>query len=417
MSDTLIMPPSHVLDWITCEDKLQFWEGPVRCGKTQASILALLYHIENNPTWKQGILSGNTTKSAKNNVVKTAMGLLDLAPKAKFKQHEGEIIIPTKHGPVRVVLFGADDSDSDDSLRGFTADFWVADEITKHHENFIKEALARISASEHPWVLWTSNPENPRNRIYTEYTDRFLNMSAEEKEEFGGYSERHFRLTDNPIMTPEKIRALELTYTGAEYRRKVLGERCVAEGLVYPFFGEECIKSPPETATVRWAAIDFGTVHPTAMGWYAYDKPTKTYYKVKEWRATPEQASKMTTSEYMDVFEKITEELGGISKMNLTIDYGGGGEALVREAERRHWMPQTPDKKVLDGISATARLLKTHVLYISPECPLTIEELYLYHWDQKASERGEDKVVKEHDDLADETRYAASTFIEPRLRR
>ncbi|MBR1452729.1 MAG: hypothetical protein IJ592_04450, partial [Candidatus Methanomethylophilaceae archaeon] len=207
------------------------------------------------------------------------------------------------------------------------------------------------------------------------------------------------------------------TYAGVEYRRKVLGERCIAEGLVYPFFGDSCIKAPPETAKVRWASIDFGTVHPTAMGWYAYDKESKTYYKVREWKGSAEQSASMTTAEYMDVFERITEELGGIPRMNLTIDYGGGGEALVREAERRHWMPQTPDKAVLDGISVLARLLNTHRLYISPECPETIEGLYTYHWDQKASERGEDKPVKIDDDLADETRYAASTFIEPRIRR
>ncbi|MBQ7620818.1 MAG: terminase family protein [Candidatus Methanomethylophilaceae archaeon] len=419
MNDVSIVPFSPVVRRrIQCHDRLQFYEGPVRSGKTLASLISLIYYIGRYPV-RFGIMSGNTIGSVIRNCIKTKLGFLDLCPSSKLIKRDNvyQLLINTDHGEVIIYLFGADNTSSDDPLRGLTADFWYADEITKHHENFIKEAVARLAASEYPFMIWTSNPDNPRNRIYTEYTDKYLAMTPEQKAEFGGYHEFHFKLSDNPIMTPEKIRALELTYAGVEYRRKVLGERCIAEGLVYPFFGDSCIRAPPETAKVRWASIDFGTVHPTAMGWYAYDKESKTYYKVREWKGSAEQSASMTTAEYMDVFERITEELGGIPRMNLTIDYGGGGEALVREAERRHWMPQTPDKAVLDGISVLARLLNTHRLYISPECPETIEGLYTYHWDQKASERGEDKPVKIDDDLADETRYAASTFIEPRIRR
>ena len=415
-TDTLLPFSAKVNRRIVCNDRLQFYEGPVRCGKTQSSILSLLYYLGRNPV-RVGMITGNTSGSVIRNVVKSKLGLLDLCPGSRIvnRNNVDQILIPTDHGEVTIYIFGAGKANSDDQLRGLTADFWYADEITKHHMTFIAEAMARISASDFPFMVWTSNPDNPKNRIYTKYTDRFLALSPEEKAEFGGYHEFHFSLDDNPIMTPEKVKALSMEYTGVDYKRKVLGERCIAEGLVFPYV-EKAIKRPPEHVKARYASIDFGTVHPTAMGWYGRDPEDGTWYKLREWVGSEEETARMTTDDYMDTFERITAELGGIPRMNLCIDYGGGGEALVREAEKRRWFPQNPDKSVLDGISTLGRLLNSGRLCISPDCKKTIEQLSLYHWDEKASERGEDKPVKQFDDSVDETRYASSTFIEPRVK-
>lgn len=417
MTTALLPFSAKVNKRIVCCDKLQFYEGPVRSGKTQSSLMSLIYYIATRPV-KVGIMSGNTIGSLVRNCIKSSMGFLDLCPKARKLQRDNvdQILVPTDHGEVTIYLFGGGKANSDDQLRGITADFWYADEITKHHRTFVGEAMARIAASDNPFMIWTTNPDNPRHWVYKDYTDRLLHMTPEEKREFGGYHEFHFRLEDNPIMTPEKIRALSLNYTGMEYRRKVLGERCIAEGLVFPFFGDRCIEVPPPTVKARYASIDYGTVHPTAMGWYGRDPETRTWYKLREWVATPEQSASMTNDDYMDVFERITSELGGIPKGNLTIDYGGGGESLAREAEKRRWLPLNPDKSVLDGISIMARLLNSGRLKISPECKGTIEGIYLYHWDDKVSERGGTAPEKIDDDAVDETRYACTTFIDPRVR-
>ena len=400
----------RTLDW------LQLYEGPVRSGKTVASVLSLIYLIASRPV-RTAIMSGNTVGSLRRNVIDGEFGFLALCPGSRLVMSGGveRITVPTDHGLVTLYLFGGGKADSADPLRGLSADAWYADEITKHHRSFIEEAFARTSASDVAVHIWTSNPDNPHHYVYAEWTDRFKAMSPEEKRQLGGYHEFRFRLSDNPAMTPDKIRSLELRYTGVEYRRKVLGERCVAEGLVYPGFGQSCIARPPDAARLYCASIDFGAVHPTAMGWYARDG--RTWYKVREWRATEEQSRSMTVSDYMDTFERITRELGGLRRDRLCIDYGGGGEALVREAERRRWFPVDPDKSVLDGIASVGMMLAEGTLMLSPDCPLTAEELAGYRWDERASQRGEDRPVKERDDLADETRYAVSTFMEPRMRR
>ena len=98
-------------------------------------------------------------------------------------------------------------------------------------------------------------------------------------------------------MTPSMLESLKMQYPEGSvlYRRYILGERCIAEGLVFPFFDESCIREPPAGLKVRYAGIDFGTVHPTAMGWYGRDKETGVWYKVRDWMATTEDSTLAAT--------------------------------------------------------------------------------------------------------------------------
>ncbi len=403
---------------------LSVWEGAVRSSKTVIALMAFAVYMRQSPE-SNFLMSGRTIGTIEQNCILNEFGLLNIIKGAEYR-HVGEkraVVFTVAYGErvvqKTVIVQGASTIKDFMALRGQSYGGWFADEINMHDREFVVEALKRTAASHDRRHLWTLNPGGPKDWIYRDYLDRYDSMSPEERRILGGYHWWHFTPQDNPAMTESMIAALEMQYPKGSvfYRRYVLGERAVAEGLVYPMFDDSCIARPPDDLKVRYASIDFGTVHPTAMGWYGRDKATGIWYKVREWVATPEQSSRMTTAEYMDVYERISGELGGIPKMNLTIDYGGGGEALAREAERRHWMPANPDKAVLDGISMTARMLNTHRLFISPDCPKTIESLRIYRWDEKAAERGETKPIKQDDDPADETRYCVTTFIEPRVRR
>lgn len=403
---------------------LQVWEGAVRSSKTVVALIAFSRYVRASVE-RAFLISGRTIGTIEQNCILGEFGLLNLIPGSSYRRvgekravefrilHGGQIV--TK----RIIVHGASNIRDFMALRGNSYGGWFADEINMHDREFVVEALKRTVASKDRRHFWTLNPGGPKDWIYTEYLDRFDAMSEEERDQIGGYHWWHFTPHDNPAMTETMLAALELQYPKGSmfYDRYVLGLRAVAEGLVFPFFDDSCIAPPPADLKVRYAGIDFGTVHPTAMGWYGMDKTTGVWWKVREWVATPEEAARMTTADYMDVFERITAELGGIPKMNLTIDYGGGGEALAREAEKRRWMPVNPDKTVLDGIATMARMLSTHRLMISPQCPKTIEAVRIYRWDAKAAERGEDKPVKQDDDPVDETRYVVETFIEPRVRR
>ena len=402
---------------------LSVWEGAVRSSKTVLALMAFVIYMRRSPE-DRFLMSGRTVKTIEQNCIFGDYGLLNLIPGSSYRK-VGEtravvfrVAYPTGTVTKTVVIHGASNIRDYMAIRGNSYGGWFADEINMHDREFVTEALKRTAASKDRRHLWSLNPDSPKAWIYRDYLDRYDAMSPEELKVLGGYRWWHFTPADNPAMTESMIAALRLQYPEGSvmYDRYILGLRSAAEGLVYPFFGDSCVREPPDRVRARYASIDFGAVHPTAMGWYGRDPEDGTWYKLREWIATPDDSMRMTVAEYMDVFERICGEMGGIPRMNVTIDYGGGGEALAREAEKRRWMPVNPDKAVLEGIGVTARMLNTRRLLISPECPGTIESLRMYRWDQKAAERGETKPIKMDDDAADETRYFVATFMEPRVR-
>lgn len=400
---------------------LNVWEGAVRSGKTVIALYAFANYCINS-TESTFLLSGRTVKTAEQNAVLGDFGLLRFIPHSRYARVGESRAVIFRAGGMRkqILIAGAADIRAYMSIRGNSYGGWFADEVNMHDRAFVDEALRRTAVSRDRRHFWTLNPDDPRHWIYTDYIDRYAEMDEDEQRIIGGVHIYQWTPDYNSAMTESMLAALKAQYPvgSMQYKRYVLGERAVAEGLVYPDFGPANIEEPPANVVARYASIDFGTVHPTAMGWYGRDPITRTWYKVRDWVASPAESARMTTKDYMDVFERITAELGGkVGRSNLTIDYGGGGEALAREAEKRGWMPINPDKAVVDGIAMTARLLHTGRLKIAPICKPTIEQLQQYRWDEKATERGDTKPLKVFDDSCDETRYMCSTFIEPRTGR
>lgn len=404
-----------VMRRIMCTDALQFYEGPVRSGKTQASILSMLYYIATNPV-SIGIISGNTVASVTRNVIKSKMGLLDLCPGSSIvtRDNATQVIIPTLHGDVMIYVFGGGKSNSEDQLRGLTADFWYADEITKHHMSFINEAMARLAASDHPYMVWTSNPDNPYNPIYTDHTDRYLRMTPEEKKAFGGYHEFHFVLEDNPIMTPDKIAALKLRYHDHEYERKILGLRCMAEGLIYPkvnasFFRDFDISK----VDIRYCAIDFGTDHPTVMVFGGmFDRNKQDWRMVAEY--FDEKSDKTTYDHYVG-FLDMCKKLGA-DPNRITIAIDPAAKVLRQEFVQHGLHAVRAVNDVLPGIDFTRRAIYEGRMIFHKSMKKTLKEFGTYSWDPKASERGEDKPIKIYDDCMDTVRYFGYTFIRPMVK-
>ena len=141
---------------------------------------------------------------------------------------------------------------------------WIATEINEHYdsddsrESFIKVAFGRQVASKKPKVLWDLNPCNPKHKIYTDYIDKY-------KTDFvGGYNYEHFTLHDNLSITPLRLQEIESQYDkdSVWYRRDILGERCVAEGLVYQQYADNpekyAIDNLPSDMVLYNIGVDFG---------------------------------------------------------------------------------------------------------------------------------------------------------------
>ena len=148
----------------------------------------------------------------------------------------------------------------------------LLDEVALMPRSFVEQACARCSVS--GAKLWFNcNPEGPEHWFYKEWIEKRDERRA---------LYLHFTMQDNPALTPEVIRRYARSFSGAFYRRFVLGEWVAAEGRVYDFFDERYIRPAPEGEMERWCiSCDYGTVNPASFGlWGLKDG---VWYRVEEY--------------------------------------------------------------------------------------------------------------------------------------
>ena len=218
-------------------------EGAVRAGKTVDNVFAFAYELESTPD-KLHLATGSTIANAKLNIGDcNGYGLEGIfrgrCRWGKYKDNEC-LRIKTKSGLKVVIFAGGGKADSFKKIRGNSYGMWIATEINLHHDNTIKEAFNRQLAAKHRKIYWDLNPDNPNAPIYAEYIDKYQRMQAA-GELLGGYNYEHFTITDNRTIPERRINEIISQYDKASvwYRRDILGERCVADGLVYQAFADQ----------------------------------------------------------------------------------------------------------------------------------------------------------------------------------
>ena len=224
-------------------NKMNVAEGAIRSGKTIDHCIIAAMYLEICPD-KIHLASGSTIGNAKLNIgACNGFGLENLfrgrCKWGKFKDNEA-LYVYTQTGEKIVIFAGGAKADSYKRILGNSYGLWIATEINEHYDcddsraSFIKVAFGRQVAAQKPLVLWDLNPCNPGHRIYTDYIDNYLNGYV------GGYQYQHFTIADNYSITDQRRAEIQSQYVIGSiwYRRDILGERCIAEGLVYPRYEE-----------------------------------------------------------------------------------------------------------------------------------------------------------------------------------
>ncbi|UWD43277.1 PBSX family phage terminase large subunit (plasmid) [Clostridioides difficile] len=220
-------------------------EGAVRAGKTVDNVFAFAHEIKTSKD-KIHLATGSTSANAKLNIGDANGFGLEYIFRGqchwgKFKGNECLYIkgISTKHKQKIVIFAGGAKADSYKKIRGNSYGMWIATEINLHHDKTIKEAFNRIIASTNRKIFWDLNPDNPNSFIYTEYIDNYKEKN-ESGELIGGYNYQHFTINDNITVTEERKREILTQYDVGSiwYKRDILGQRCVAEGLIYRLFAD-----------------------------------------------------------------------------------------------------------------------------------------------------------------------------------
>jgi len=253
--------------------------------------------------------------------------------------------------------------------------------------------ISRLS-EEGAQLFLTTNPAGPGHYLRKKWLDR------EEELDLRSW---HFTLEDNPWLDPAYVEELKRQFgppSSLFYQRYILGRWVMAEGAVFPHFNRDLhvVRSPPAgPMKALIVGIDYGQTHPTAflkLGLWG-----DTWYAYGEYRESDRTNARLS--------QDLQGFLGG--KFPSAILCDPSAKALINQL-RADGVARVrgADNAVLDSIGRISSALATGALKITAACPRLIEEIEGYRWDSKATERGEDKPIKEADDLIDALRYPAN---------
>lgn len=383
-------------------------EGAVRAGKTVDNVAMFAKMLELGVQDRIHLASGSTSANAKLNIGDcNGFGLEYIfrgrCKWSKFKGNEC-LRIKTANREYIVIFVGGSKADSFKKIRGNSYGMWIATEINLHNDSFIKDAFNRQLASKTRRVFWDLNPSSPANFIYKDYIDKFEETYGER------YNYEHFTIRDNASITEDRIRDIESQYdkNSVWYRRDILGERCNAEGLVYPMFNKDIHvvrKDAVQTEGDYYVSSDYGIQNATVFLLWQKEVGSKRWICLNEYYYSGrDNHYQKTVSEHV---KGLIQMLNGIEPRAIIVD--PSASALITEIRRKGYHVRRADNDVKEGIDDVSTMLANQLLAFCDCCVNTIGEFGIYSWDEKASERGEDAPLKENDHAMDATRYFVRT--------
>lgn len=357
-------------------------DGSVRSGKTSIMTVSFVdWAMENFSNQRFG-LCGKTVDSCTKNLVIPYISMAYAKKKYNIRWRRSDKMLEVRRGFTTnyFEVFGGKDEGSAALIQGRTLAGVLLDEVVLMPQSFVNQALARCSVD---WAkLWFScNPGSPQHWFYLEWIKKHKERNA---------LYLHFEMADNPSLSEKTLERYRSQYSGVFYDRYILGKWVLAEGLVYPMFGKDCIVEPITEPCERYViSMDYGIQNPTAM--ILWGKQGDTWYALKEfYHSGRETGSQKTDQQYYDELEKLAVDLPIDC---LIVDPSATSFiALVRQNHRFKVRKAIND--VVDGIQKTAACLSNGKIKICACCERSIQEFGLYSWDDKAVE---DTPIKEND--------------------
>lgn len=383
-------------------------EGAVRAGKTIDNIAAFAWMIEHGTPDRIHLVTGATVGTAKLNIGDANGFGLEYIFRGRCrwgKYKDNEALFITSKGRDYVVIFvGGGKADSFKRIRGNSYGMWLATEINLHHPDTIKEAFNRQLAARVRRIFWDLNPTNPGHWIYKDYINRFPETFP------GRYNYEHFTIFDNASIPLERIEEIKRQYIPGSvwYRRDIEGERCIAEGLVYPMFEQSLENEQEENQWYDYRiSIDYGTLNPFAALKWKRDRDGIWHVTDEYYYSGRESGTQKTDADYLDDLVAFTADNAN-NDIPIYIDPSAASmKAALWRCDDRSFRVIDADNDVSDGIRETATCMKSGLIKISRTCTHTIEELQGYVWDNASTT---DKPVKENDHAMDAMRYFVHTM-------
>ena len=368
-------------------------DGAVRSGKTFS--LSLSFVIWATFSFDKALLGfcGKTITALRRNVIMPLLPCLkELGFAVKENIAQNRLVISCSGHENTFYLFSGKDESSASLIQGVTLSGVMFDEVALMPRSFVEQALARCSIAGSKF-FFNCNPEFPSHWFYKEWIQNRRMKNA---------LYIHFTMRDNPSLSEKMLGRYESLYTGAFYRRFVLGEWVSVSGAVYPFMDDSgMFVRPPEPPFEEYCvSCDYGTVNPTSIGLWA--RSGDTWYRLREYYYDARKEGRSKTDE--EHYSSLGELCCGVVPTAVIVDPSA---ASFIEVIQRHgvYPVQRADNNVIDGIRKTSQALKNREIVICDTCTDAIREFSLYRWDEN---KPSDTVVKRDDHAMDDIRYFVS---------
>ena len=369
-------------------------DGAIRSGKTVCMSLAFIQWSMHSFNGQNFGMCGKTVGSFRRNVLSVLKQMLP-ARGYTIRDRRTDNLVVISRGSTEnyYYIFGGKDEGSQDLVQGITLAGILLDEIALMPESFVNQATGRCSVDGSKF--WCNcNPAGPEHWFKKQWIDERQKRNL---------LYLHFTMEDN-LSLSEQIRArYRAMYTGIFYRRYILGQWCLAEGLVYEFDPERHVTHDLPECGEWYISCDYGTLNPFSAGlWCVRDGVA---VRVAEfYHSGREQQRQLTDEEYYRAIEQLA---GDRDIRHIVVDPSAASfTACIRSHKR--FSVRKAKNDVMYGIRLTAMMLQAGVIKIGSGCKDAIREFGLYRWDDKGEV---DKPVKENDHAMDDIRYFCATVM------
>ncbi|MFW7373919.1 PBSX family phage terminase large subunit [Vagococcus fluvialis] len=395
----------QVLTWWTKKSSVKdkdgiIADGAIRSGKTVSMSLAYVMWAMATFNDKNLGMAGKTIGSFRRNVL-FWLKLMLVSRGYKIKDHRADNMLEVSRKGITnyFYIFGGKDERSQDLIQGITLAGMFFDEVVLMPESFVNQATGRCS--EDGSKFWFNcNPEGPYHWFKLNWIDK-----AKEK----NLVYLHFTMDDNLSLSESIKKRYRSMYSGVFYKRYIQGLWSVAEGVIYDMFDSvkhtyNEIKS--SFTKDCYVSIDYGTQNATVFLLWRKGLDGIWYCEKEYYYSGRDNKKQKTDKEFASDLEDFIE---GYPVKEVIIDPSAA--SFIAEVKERKIRVRKAKNDVLDGIRFVASLLNSEKIMFNESCKNTIGEFNSYIWDKKASDKGEDKPIKEHDHAMDAVRYFCYTII------
>lgn len=294
---------------------------------------------------------------------------------------------------VPVYCIGAEKISQLAKLQGSSIKYCYGDEIAKWHPDIFTMLQSRLDK---PYSKFDGacNPEYPSHWLKI-FTDR---------EDIDSYVQK-YTIFDNPFLSQTFIDNLCKEYAGTVfYKRYILGEWALAEGLIFPMFDKAIEETPENIQTSEYyLSIDYGTRN--AFAAILWEHKGQVWYGTRGFYYSGRDTGvSKTDGEYLLDIDQLCN--GITEKIRVVIDPSAASFiALLRKHDERYKVFPA-DNAVMDGIRETALAMQKGFIKIDPSLKEWRQEAEGYVWDEDAAD---DRPIKINDHYMDSTRYFVKT--------